>query len=1288
MSNFSLKKLLFDVQCQDRGRLISYYRRLQNAQKTQDDNALNNEILIEKIAHSREKTSLRRKNLPSISYPDLPVCERLDDIKLALSEHQVVIVAGETGSGKSTQLPKICLDLGFGAKGLIAHTQPRRLAARAIARRLSEETKMPLGEGVGFKIRFNDKTNQNTYLKVMTDGILLAEIREDKYLSQYEVIIIDEAHERSLNIDFLLGHLASIVKKRPDLKVIITSATIDQTRFSQHFNAPCIEVSGRSYPVEIIYQEEVDSELSGPEKVLKALDQLAKEKSGDVLVFLATERDIHETRDFLTKANLRHSEILPLFARLSTSDQDKIFHPKGGMRRIILSTNIAETSLTVPGIRYVIDAGEVRISRYSYRTKVQRLPIEPISQASANQRAGRSGRVANGICIRLYSEEDFLSRAPFTDPEILRTNLASVILQMESLKLGSIDKFPFIDKPDPRFVKDGYRLLHEIGAIYEHTKQHHIKITPIGREVAKFPLDPRFARMLCEGVKLNVLREVLIIVSFLSIQDPRERPLNFQQKSDEAHKQDYHDSSDFMGIIQLWNRVESELKPLTNRLKKEYCKRHFLSQLRIREWQEVYAQLLTLAKANRWQISESEGSYAYIHQALLCGLLGHIGFNYESKEYLGARGVKFHLFPGSSQFKKTPKWIVSAELMETSKLYARMVAKIDPKWLEHLAAHLTKKHYSEPYWSQKKKAVMAKLRISLYGLDIVTNRAVDYSDVEPVISRELFIRHALVYGEFQTKALFFKKNLALLSEVEDLEHRARKRDIVIDDETLFSYYDKLIPEDIAKGVDFESWYKGLSTKEKEALIFEKSMLMQHDADNVTDTLYPDTLSVGEFQLPLSYHFDPTDEQDGVSVKIPAILVNRINPLYFEWLVPGLLEEKIIALIKALPKSIRKACVPAPHYAKAVLEVIDKDRSKSLKEVVAKALVKMTGIKFDQSIWDDSVFERHLQMRYEIIDNSKKVLQSSRDFYELKVQIQPEKISLDESSNIQEDKKVYQSWDFGILDKQKKIQQHGIDVTVYPCLINEDDEGVSIGYKSSLAEANHFHLEGVRVLLMCQLKSMHKLLRDSIFDAKSLNLFFAIIKDANWQNTLLKKSYDIAFSLDSHMNIQSKERFESALNDGKGKLVDTIVALSKTLFTIMQSFQDLNKKLGRKSIPLDLISLYQSLRALLSELVYPDFIGKTPVKYLTRIPFYIQSLQRRLEKAPRNLKQDRSFCIESEALLSLLNKVQSDKNIEPTDARVIEIRWQFHELWIARYAQEIKTIMPISETRVKKQILSL
>ncbi|MGM0595372.1 MAG: ATP-dependent RNA helicase HrpA, partial [Pseudomonadota bacterium] len=897
---------------------------------------------LAEVAQALEKSRLRceqrRAAMPVPEYPEeLPVSARRAAIAAAIEEHQVVVVAGETGSGKTTQLPKICLDLGRGVAGTIGHTQPRRIAARSVANRIAEELHTELGQLVGFKIRFSEKSGGNSLIKLMTDGILLAEIQSDPLLEQYDTIIIDEAHERSLNIDFLLGYLKRLLPKRPDLKVIITSATINTERFAEFFDgAPVVEVSGRTYPVEVRYRplldEEDDKKEADPQQgILDAVDELARlDPLGDILIFLPGERDIREAADALHKHRMRDTEVVPLFSRLSAAEQDKVFRPHRG-RRIVLATNVAETSLTVPGIRFVIDTGMARISRYSHRTKVQRLPIEPVSRASANQRAGRCGRVSEGTCIRLYSEEDFLARPEYTDPEIRRTNLASVILQMMLLGLGDIEAFPFIDPPDRRFITDGFRLLHELGAVDRQNR-----ITKAGRMLARLPVDPRIGRMLLAAEREKSLHEVLIIASALTIQDPRERPLDAQQAADEKHKRFVDEKSDFIAYLNLWDYYHEQARHLSHNKLRKLCRKEFINYLRMREWHDIHGQLLSQVRNLDLTPNKSEADYDAIHRALLAGLLSNIAHKDEREqkgpppkkqrrkplvEYLGARNIKLAIFPGSSQAKRAPKWIMAAELVETSRLFARDVAQIDPAWIEPLAGELVKRTYLEPHWEKRAGQVAAFEQVTLFGLLIIPRRKVNYGPIDPPLSRELFIRHGLVEGELRCDAPFFRHNRELLEEVALLEAKSRRRDILVDEETLFAFYDERVPENIYSAKGFDKWRKQLEREDPKRLFLQREDLMQHEAEGVTERDFPPTFDYQGMSLPLHYHFEPGHPADGVTVELPLAALGQLKPEPFEWLVPGLIEEKLIALIKTLPKAQRRNYVPAVNFAEAALEAM-------------------------------------------------------------------------------------------------------------------------------------------------------------------------------------------------------------------------------------------------------------------------------------------------------------------------------------------------------------------------------
>uniref|UniRef100_UPI0032B1F9DC ATP-dependent RNA helicase HrpA n=1 Tax=Stutzerimonas balearica TaxID=74829 RepID=UPI0032B1F9DC len=998
---------------------------------------------LERFQASAAKVEARRQSVPAIRYDDaLPIAAKRDEIKAALEKHQVLVIAGETGSGKTTQLPKICLEIGRGVHGLIGHTQPRRLAARSVATRVAEELGAPLGELVGYQVRFEDQSTERTLIKLMTDGILLAETQHDRFLEKYDTIIVDEAHERSLNIDFLLGFLKTLLPRRPDLKVIITSATIDLERFSKHFNdAPIIEVSGRTYPVETWYRplaaeidedgNRIEDDLTVDQGILAALDEIAAhersvgQRPGDVLVFLPGEREIRDAAEVLRKANLKFTEVLPLYARLTPAEQQKIFQPRPG-RKIVLATNVAETSLTVPGIRYVIDSGTARISRYSYRAKVQRLPIEAVSQASANQRKGRCGRVEPGICIRLYSEEDFLGRPAFTDPEILRTNLAAVILQMLHLRLGDIQDFPFIEPPDGKAISDGFNLLQELSAVNRENQ-----LTPLGRQLARLPIDPRLGRMLLEAAQQGSLAEVLIVASALSVQDVRERPADRQQAADQAHAQWKDPDSDFAALINLWRGFEEQRQALGSNALRSWCRKNFLNYLRLREWRDAHRQLTlivrelklgaeargrdgrALADSRRSELAREGGNtggpvreqarsydratgepvrttdkrvnaklaqqaeaseaaqkakgYAAVHKAILAGLLSQIGNKTEEGDFLGARQRRFWVHPSSVIGRKKPNWLMAAELVETTKLFARMVAKIEPEWIEPLAGHLVKKNHFEPHWEKKRGQVVAYEQVTLYGLIVVGRRPVHYGPIDPPAARELFIREGLVRGEINSRARALAANRELLERMDELEAKARRRDILADEETLFGYYDARVPADIYQTASFENWYKRESQKDPQLLIMREEDVLAREAREVTAAQYPDHLRIGELQLPLEYHFEPNHPRDGVTLRVPAPLLPQLRRERLDWLVPGLIEAKAIALVRGLPKAIRKNFVPVPDFVGAALAKISFGEG-ALPEALGRELTRMTGARVPDEAWAEAAagLENHLKMNIEVV----------------------------------------------------------------------------------------------------------------------------------------------------------------------------------------------------------------------------------------------------------------------------------------------------------------------------------
>ncbi|WP_227495654.1 ATP-dependent RNA helicase HrpA, partial [Burkholderia pseudomallei] len=962
--------------------------------------------------------------VPPITFAEsLPVSGKRDEIARAIAAHPVVIVCGETGSGKTTQLPKICLalgrGLGAGGAGLIGHTQPRRLAASSTGRRIAEELGTPFGEVVGYKVRFTDNLAPGASVKLMTDGILLAETQTDPLLKAYDTLIIDEAHERSLNIDFLLGYLRQILPRRPDLKLIVTSATIDAERFARHFGsderpAPVIEVSGRLYPVEVRYRPIADDRpaavrhaegaSSGRDRaksareaerdlmdgIVDAVDELCREGPGDVLVFLPGEREIRDAAEALRKHHPPHTEILPLFARLSAAEQERVFKASNA-RRIVLATNVAETSLTVPGIRYVVDTGLARVKRYSYRNKVEQLQIEPISQAAANQRAGRCGRVADGICIRLYEESDFAGRARFTDPEILRSSLASVILRMKSLHLSAIESFPFIEPPPGRAIADGYQLLNELGAVDDENA-----LTPLGRELARLPLDPRVGRMILAARDQQALREVLVIASALSVQDPRERPVDAQEQADQAHRRFADERSEFLQWLRIWAWFEEAVAhKKSNRQLVDACRQHFLSHLRLREWRDVHSQLLTVVREHGWRLNEADATFEQIHLSLLTGLLGNIGFKAEDEpHYLGARGIKFHLWPGSALVKKAGRWVMAAELVETSRLYARCIAKIEPEWIERIGAHLLKKSLSEPHWEKRPAQVAAFERATLYGLTIYHRRRVAFGRQDPARARELFIRGALVDGEFDTKLAFFAHNRKLLADIEQLEHKSRRQDVLVDDELIHAFYDQAIPAGIHTGAAFERWYRDEVSKSGQPedklrlLYLSRDDLMRHEAAGVTTELFPKRVTMAGVEMALAYHFEPGSPRDGVTLAVPLFALNQVDARRAEWLVPGMLKEKAHLLLKSLPQKLRRHCVPLPEYAAGFVERAGRERfgAGGLVDALIADVREQTQVATKTSDFKLETLPAHLFMNFKVIDEHGRQLAMGRNLAQLRAEL--------------------------------------------------------------------------------------------------------------------------------------------------------------------------------------------------------------------------------------------------------------------------------------------------------------
>ncbi|TKF24275.1 ATP-dependent RNA helicase HrpA [Vibrio genomosp. F6] len=1290
----SLRKALSECMMRDRFRLgkrISGASRIKNEKSK---HAVFDEIALD-IAKSMMVAQSRISHQPTIEYPEiLPVSQKRDDIAKAIAENQVVIIAGETGSGKTTQIPKICSELGRGKYGLIGHTQPRRLAARSVANRIAEEMECQLGEFVGYKVRFNDQISDNTQIKLMTDGILLAEIQHDRYLNQYDTIIIDEAHERSLNIDFIMGYLKELLPRRPDLKIIITSATIDPERFSNHFNkAPIIEVSGRTYPVDTRYrplggEESSDQDRDQMEGIFEAVDELCDEGLGDILIFMNGEREIRDTADALNKRNLRDTEIVPLYARLSAGEQNKIFQSHVG-RRIVLATNVAETSLTVPGIRYVIDPGTARISRYSYRTKVQRLPIEAISQASANQRKGRCGRVAEGICIRLYSEDDFLSRPEFTDPEILRTNLASVILQMTALGLGDIQAFPFVEAPDQRNIQDGVKLLEELGAIKaavkKGTSDPKKQLTPIGRQLAKLPIDPRLARMVIEAPKYGCLKEVMIIVSALSIQDPRERPSEKKQASDEKHKRFFDEDSDFITFVNLWEHIKTQQKELSSNQFRNQCKKDYLNYLRIREWQDVYFQIHQAMREMDTKLNSEPGSYQNIHTALLVGLLSHIGMkDQEKNEYQGARNARFHIFPASGLFKKQPKWIVSAELVETSKLWGRIIAKIQPEWLESIAQHLIKRSYSEPHWSKKQAAVMAHEKVMLYGIPIVPKRQVNYGPIDPVVSREIFVRSALVEGEWETKHAFFKQNRKLLLEVEELEHKSRRRDILIDDDELFDFYDQRVSTEVVSGRHFDSWWKKASKDNRELLNFEKEMLFRGDASHVTDLDYPNFWHQDGLKLKLSYQFEPGDDTDGVTVHVPLPILNQVSQAGFDWQIPGLRHELVVSLIKSLPKTLRRNFVPAPNYADAFLSRVTPMEAPLL-DSMEKELRRMTGVEVLREDWKLEQIPEHLKVTFRAVDHRKRKLKENKDLHELKESLKDKvQQTLSQVADDDIEQQGLHTWSFGELPKVYKQKRGGFDVKAFPALVDTKDS-VEIKLFETEEEQISAMRAGQRRLILLNVPSPIKYLHSNLPNKSKLGLYF------NPYGKVLDLIDDcIACGIDKLIEekggiVWEPTQFEQLKEHVRAELGDTVVAVAEQVETILTTAFSINKKLKGR-VDFTMAFALSDVKAQVESLIFKGFATECGWKRLPDILRYMRAIERRMEKLPIDPNKDRLHMLKIESITNdykeLLNKIP--KGIAVPD-NVKEVRWMIEELRVSYFAQQLGTPYPVSDKRIKNAI---
>jgi len=1244
------------------------------------------------LAAARTRVAARAAQRPAIAYPEeLPVSARREDIAAAIAAHQVVVIAGETGSGKTTQLPKICLELGRGVTGLIGHTQPRRIAARSVAARIAEELKTSLGQAVGYKVRFTDRTSPQSHIKLMTDGILLAEVQGDRDLLAYDTIIIDEAHERSLNIDFLLGYLRQLLPRRPDLKLIITSATINTERFAQFFGgAPVLEVSGRTYPVEVRYRpvaaedgtpdaDEDSRDRDLPQAILEAIDEVGQlNPLGDVLVFLPGEREIREMAEVLRKQRLPHSEVVPLFGRLSAAEQDKVFQPHGG-RRIVLATNVAETSLTVPGIRYVIDSGLARISRYSPRTKVQRLPIEPVSQAAANQRAGRCGRVTAGVCIRLYSEEDFRGRPLYTDPEIWRTNLAAVILQMGALGLGDVEDFPFPDPPDSRAIGDGFQLLHELGAMDSQRR-----LTDVGRKLARLPLDPRLGRMLLAAEREGSLHEVMIIASALTVPDPRERPLEAQQQSDQKHARfsDPEQKSDFLAWLKLWDYYHEQARHLSQSKLRALCRAEFLSYVRLREWHDIHGQLMALVNELELRINSEPADYGAIHRALLTGLLGNVALKGEDRQFLGTRNIKLNIFPGSSQFKKPPKWIMAAELVETTKLYARSVAAIEPEWLEPLARHLVKRSWFEPHWEKKSAQVSAFERVTLYGLPIVEKRRVNYGPIDPQLARELFIRHALVEGDFQTRAPFFAHNRQLVAEVEELEAKARKRDILVDEQVLFEFYDARLPAGIYSGKSFEKWREEAERENPEQLFLTREVLMQHAAGAVTENQFPDVLRCANLAIKLDYHFEPGHAADGVTAVIPLAALTQVNAQPFDWLVPGLLKDKLVALIKTLPKQLRRNFVPAVNFAEALLGVLRPGEGLLL-EAVAHQLKRMSGIEIPPEAWQVQELPAHLRINYRVVDERGKVLGEGRDLTVLQGELSGKvrhtlTQAVPKKAETPLERDGLTDWDFEALPPNIEVRRHGLTLRAWPALVDQG-ESVAIRLFESEAAAQAAQRDGLLRLFLLRAREKVKYLRRNLPGITTMCMQYAAVGSCDE----LKDELVTAICREAFLGTEpwpcTRAEFVQRLQEGETHLLETGQRLCAALAEALAAFHAVTRRLKGAIAPA-LLPEMNDIQAHLQQLLPRHFVRHTPYSWLLQYPRYLRAVQARLDKCGRHPARERE------------NRMALDKLWQPLAARMArgtltpeqeEFRWLLEELRVSLYAQELKTVQPVSVVRLEK-----
>ncbi len=1301
------------------------------------------------LVQAETRLAARRARLPAVTYPeDLPISQRRAEIAKAISENQVVVICGETGSGKTTQLPKICVELGRGVHGMIGHTQPRRIAARSVAQRIADELRTRLGEVVGYKVRFGDKTSAGTVIKLMTDGILLAETQGDRALDQYDTLIIDEAHERSLNIDFLLGYVRMLLPRRPDLKVIVTSATIDPQRFAEHFAsekgpAPIVMVSGRAYPVEVLYRpphpedalDELDDDMQ--RAIVQGVDEAASYGDGDILVFLSGEREIRETAELLSKHHVpgeSGTAILPLYAKLSAEEQMRVFQPHTG-RRIVLSTNVAETSLTVPGIRYVVDVGFARVSRYSPRTKVQRLEIEPISRASADQRKGRCGRLGSGVCVRLYAEDDYLQRDAFTDPEIVRANLASVILQMTSLRLGDVERFPFIDAPDPRAIRDGYETLHELGAVDEK----HL-LTPLGRDLARLPIDPRIGRMILAGRRENCLEQVLVIAAALSVQDPRERPMEKADRADEAHEEFRDPSSDFGGYLRLWAAYHDRKRHLSGSKLRRWCKDSFLSYVRLREWEDIHRQLAELIQgmggapsdgdvpaakpagrggrgaavrgapargspapgrdgardgrrrprggtiaapvATEAVDGEVQTRYNRLHRALLTGLLGNVGFKTETGEYAAGRGVKFNIFPGSALFRAGPKWVMAAELVRTTKLYARTVAGVLPEWIEELGAHLVKRAYSEPHWSRQAGRVLAYERVTINGLELVARRRVHYGTVDPVVSREIFVHHALVEGDMETRAPFYTHNHALAAQVQEMEVRSRRNNLLADAQHRFAFYDAGVPKDVITAGAFERWRFEASRQNPRLLFMTMADVVASDASVPDKAAFPDEIDAGPVVLPLDYRLEPGQDADGVTVRIPVEALGQVTPERFAWLVPGHLAEKVETMLRGLPKDLRRVLPPASALAQRCAGEM-KFGEGSLVDQLRACILKATTVEVPREALATAPLPTYLRMRFAVLGQDGKVIAAGRDLSEIKAQLRQELKSGLLASEKTFTREGIKHWDFGDLPERVEIDRFGVAFPAFPGIVDQK-QSVGLRLFDSFDAATLATRAGTRRLFMFE--AADQLRRHTMYipGVERMAMQYATLGSAAQFRDLLQQLIADRAFIGDQLPVRSEKEFAFRVGIGIGRLGAAVVEVNATMAAVMSALQAAQYAVAQAKSPAIALGV-GDMRDQLGALTPPDFLVSTPYEWLRHYPRYLQAIQLRLQKmiGPGVARDARNMAEIAPMWRGYEELVKRQKELGLSESKIIEYRWMVEELRVSLFAQELRTSVPVSMKRLQE-----